>query len=408
MIKKTCSIRALVFRRGHIAVIGASRAQIQWWSRVSLNLHHIRRRGFLLACVPLLSCARRRASGFEGYAFVANEEGRSVAVVDLTAFAVKRHVALESPPTAVIAHPSRPAVYVLTPPAGTVHEIDAVSLSLKRKARAAATAHLMRLTPQGDALWMLCREQRTLARMGVERMEISVRVRLAAQPEDLDISREGHVAVSLPALDAVALLRDGRVEHTVKVGADPRALRFRSDGRQVLVGNRGDRTVSVVDVARGKIVAHLPLAVEPENFCFKPDGGVLFVTGKGLDAVAAIYPYRTLVAETLLAGRSPAAMAACSGPSDYLFVANPPSGDVTILDINTSKVAAVVAAGAEPGYITITPDNQYALVLNRRSGDMAVIRIAALRDKRSRPAPPPLFTMIRVGAKPVCAAVRAV
>ncbi len=67
---------------------------------------------------------------------------------------------------------------------------------------------------------------------------------------------------------------------------------------------------------------------------------------------------------------------------------------------------AAAPAGAEPGFIAITPDNQYALVLNRRSGDMAVIRIAAITAKRTKSAP--LFTMIPVGSKPVGAAVRGV
>ncbi|MCX6634823.1 MAG: hypothetical protein NT090_07045, partial [Acidobacteria bacterium] len=76
------------------------------------------------------------------------------------------------------------------------------------------------------------------------------------------------------------------------------------------------------------------------------------------------------------------------------------------LDIETHKAIAAAPTGAEPGHITITPDNQYALVLNRRSGDMAVIRIAAVIAKRSKSAP--LFTMIPVGSKPVSAAVRGV
>jgi DNA-binding beta-propeller fold protein YncE len=65
---------------------------------------------------------------------------------------------------------------------------------------------------------------------------------------------------------------------------------------------------------------------------------------------------------------------------------------------------AVVTAGKEPAYIAVTPDDQYALVLNRTSGDMAVIRIATLSGRRTRFAP--LFTMIPVGSEPVGAVVR--
>ena len=94
---------------------------------------------------------------------------------------------------------------------------------------------------------------------------------------------------------------------------------------------------------------------------------------------------------------------------DYLFVANTESGNVTVMDVITGKMLWTVAVGAEPRHIVVTPDSQYALTLNRRSGDMAVIRIPAFENKdRKKTSPTPLFTMIPVGAKPVSAAIRRV
>ena len=106
--------------------------------------------------------------------------------------------------------------------------------------------------------------------------------------------------------------------------------------------------------------------------------------------------------------RAPGAMAVCAQP-EYLFVASPESGDVTVIEIGTRRVLAVLTVGQEPGFIAITPDSQYALVLNHRSGDLAVIRIAAISQRRNeaerRSRTAPLFTLIPVGAKPVSAAV---
>jgi YVTN family beta-propeller protein len=153
------------------------------------------------------------------------------------------------------------------------------------------------------------------------------------------------------------------------------------------------------------LVVRLQLAVQPDHLCFSPDNGQLFVTGEGMDTVVIVYPYLTEVAKTVLAGRTPGAMAVSrSADGEYLFVANTRSGDVTVLSIELQRVIATLTVGDEPGYIAVTPDNQYALVLNRRSGNMAVIRIAAIVAKRTRPAP--LFTVIPVGARPVSLAVR--
>ena len=83
--------------------------------------------------------------------------------------------------------------------------------------------------------------------------------------------------------------------------------------------------------------------------------------------------------------------------------------DQIILDVETRKLVAVVQVGQEPGQILVTPDQEYALVLNEKSGDLAVIRILSLtvdpdgRTRRYRSAP--LFTLIPVGERPVGAAV---
>jgi YVTN family beta-propeller protein len=125
-----------------------------------------------------------------------------------------------------------------------------------------------------------------------------------------------------------------------------------------------------------------------------------------MDAVVVVHPYQTEVAETVLAGHTPGAVAISASP-EYLFAANPESGDVTVLEVATRDVLAAVKVGQEPCFITFTPDDQYALVVNRRSGDLAVIRLATITQggsqRRSRTAP--LFTMVPVGVGPVSAVV---
>ncbi|MGH9592876.1 MAG: YncE family protein, partial [Bryobacteraceae bacterium] len=178
-------------------------------------------------------------------------------------------------------------------------------------------------------------------------------------------------------------------------------VRFLSDGRTLIAANRGDRLLTLYDVPSRRLIVHLPISVRPDQLCFNSDGGQLFVTGEGMDAVVVVYPYRTEVAETVLAGHAPGAMGASK---DNLFVASQ-SGDVSILDVDTHKVIAVVQVGADPGFITVTTDDQYALVLNRMSGDVAVIRVHGKYDRYKSGA---FLTLIPVGSRPVSAAVRAV
>ncbi len=367
--------------------------------------HYLSRRTLLAGGAAFVTaCGRRRGTGFPGYAFVANESGRSVAAVDLSRFRVARRIALPAEPSQVVAHPTLPSVYVLTPRAGTVLEIDAENLRIKRHLRLGNAAVSMRLAPGGTALWVLAAEPRALVRVSLESFTPAVHIRLPEAPAEFDIaSQSGHISVIFENSRRVLLAdsHNARVSGTVELPAVPALARLRKDGRFLLAGHRDEAALTVMDLESGKSAVKLPLAFQPANFCSTPNDQ-LFISGPGMDAVAIVYPYRMEVAETILAGRSPGAMAA-TGDSALVFVANPESGEVSVVDVASHRLIAVVAVGAEPGFVSFTPDNQYALVLNRRSGDVAVIRVAAVIDRRTRMAP--LFTMIPVGSKPVSAAV---
>lgn len=373
-----------------------------------LEMQRITRRALLAGTGLLVGCGRPRSSGYDGYVFVANQQGGDVAAVDLMTFNVSRRIRLGAAPSVVVGHRQRRAAYVLCGEEGTIREIDATAGRVRRTVRLPGPAAGMRPAPSGDALWALCRH--ALVEVPLENFRPAARIRLPFPGDDFDLSRDGAAAVTFRRENRIGLAETGdrAIETTIPAGGGPSAVRFRSDGRQVLAGNRAGRTVTVADVRRARVVAHLPVPVEPAVFCYSNDGGQLFVSGPGRDAVSIIYPYSTEVAETILAGRGPESMAASTDP-DYLFVANPQSATVTVLSIESRKLVAVAGVGADPGEILFTPDRQYALVLNRGSGDLAVLRIRSLRitaDGRTRRyTAPPLFTLIPVGSRPVSAAV---
>ncbi|HTW65570.1 MAG TPA: hypothetical protein VME17_13165 [Bryobacteraceae bacterium] len=368
----------------------------------------------------LVACARPKARGFPGYAFVANQEGGAIAAVDLQVFAVARHIHVDGSPTAVIANPALDRVYALTPDNGSVHEILTGTLSFARKLTVANVAMQMRIAPQGDALYVLCQRPRQLVRVGLQPLRIDWALHLPDDPTDFDLSPDGTVVAissgagcSLTFVDvaersASPIRTEGEIGLVRFQPPHGNAARAQSDSRQLIGANVSQRMLSIFDVPRRRLIVNLPLAVRPDHVCFKNDGGQVFVTGEGMDAVVVVYPYYTpQVGLTVLAGHDPGAMAVSSSP-EYLFVANPKSADVSILDIETSKLVAVTPVGTEPASITVTPDDQYALVLNQVSGDMAVIRIESLQRVVARSRKGPLFMLIPVGSKPVSAAVVAI
>jgi len=380
-----------------------------------VNRPLISRRTLLLSSAAA-ACARPKARRFFGYCFVANRDGRSIGVVDLTSFRTRRQIPLDAAPGQVVARPKTTRAYVLAPANGTVYEIEASLLTIARRARAGNAALAMRLSRTGDALWVLYRDPASLVEIRFDSMRPGRHIRLANPPADFDLSSETDdacVVSSSAGIISLVSLAQASVSRIIKAAAEPSIARFRLDGRQLITGSQTDRSLTIYDVPTGKTVVRLPLSIAPREFCFTADGGHLYVTGDGMDAVVSVFPYRTEVWETLLAGHAPGAMAIAESdrPPAYLLVANPDADSVTVLDVETGKLMALVQVGRGPGQIVITPDDEYALVLNETSGDMAVIRIFSLggnqaggdRVKRYKSAP--LFTMIPVGERPVSAAV---
>lgn len=334
-------------------------------------------------------------------------------MVDLNNFHRLPAIRLDSEPSLVVAHPARPKAFVLAPAAGTVYEIDAASFSVSRRVRAGEQLVSMKLDPAGDSLWVLSRNPAALIQIALDSLQPRRRIHLTAPSDDFDLSQDGRAVVVSRQAHAIFLASRERtvIERTIAMSTEPTSVCFQSDGKQILAASGADRSITIVDAVTGKIVVRLPLPFAPRRFCFSSDGGQLFLTGDGMDAVVIVYPYQTEVAETILAGRAPAAMAttgsAPGAPGPYLLVANPATNTVTVLNIDDRRLVSVVEVGRGPCEILITPDNQYALVLNENSGDLAVIRLYSLdnpaRTHRYKSAS--LFTLVPVGAKPVSAAV---
>src|SRR6476620_2629052 len=105
----------------------------------------IDRRRFLLGSAAAVGCWHRRATGFPGYAFVANGGERSVAAVDLTKFSVDRQIQLETAPRQVVALAGQRRVFALASQSATIYEIDAVDLAVKHKLSLGGAGMAMRL-----------------------------------------------------------------------------------------------------------------------------------------------------------------------------------------------------------------------------------------------------------------------
>lgn len=357
-------------------------------------------------------CGPKKGTGYQGYALISTAGENSVSVVDLTAFTLVKTVRLNAPPAEIVPSMSPGLNYVLTPSNGSVHVLDS-KLSVIASRRLAGELLAMHFMPGGRRLLASTGGTRELLEVDPLNLAVMQRHRLNADPKFLEVSETGYAAVSTGDHGTVELVDIANRRHyEAHLPGAVGQIRFRGDGKLLLVANLEATALTALTVPDLRVIADLALAMKPENLCFNSDRGQLFVSGAGMDAIAIVFPYNMLeVDQTVLVGRQPGVMA-CSEKPPYLFVASNNGSGISILNVDSRKVIGVAQVGQNPSYITVTPDSQYALILDETSGDMAVIHIPAIRSGSKSGGLPAwasistsLFTMLPVGDRPVQAVV---
>ncbi len=351
----------------------------------------------LLAGILASACSRKRATRYQGWLFVASGAEKEIAVADLSTFRRISTIPLPCAPDQLFSSGS--LVYALCREARTILEIDAGNFRVAAKTALEGKPVAARLLSDKTAV-VACADQNALLRVDLANHRVIARRALPGAPADLDVN--GSVAaITIPSKNSVlrAGLPDLELAAATDTGVPCTGLRFRRDGKTILAGAIAARQIVALDAQSGRLLARLPLPVSPSRFCFNPNGGQMFVTGAGADVLAIVSPFQNEVGETILAGHTPDAMAV-SDRDNMLFVTNRDSGDLTVLDIETRGVAASVHVGASPGEVLLTPDNEYALVMDQRSGNVSVVRVTTIlnRQNRTNSPPSPLFTVFPTAA----------
>jgi YVTN family beta-propeller protein len=361
-----------------------------------------------LGCA-LGACGPKTTPRYQGYALVANHDSRTLGVIDLSRFQLLKEVPLEMTPTGVLAAPARSRAFVFSPSASFFHVLDLDSMQLKSSNGFKGAFVCARMSADQQLLWVAVRDPNLLLSFDTATGERNLRRTLPVAVDDMDVYEN---QIALVGSNARVIIcydsKTGGFTASPALKALPRSVRWRSDGKVLITANTEDRSMTALDCKAMKAMVDLQLPLAPRKMCFNRDGGQMFVTGDGMDAVSIVSPFQTEVNETVLAGHTPGDMAATSAGPAYLFISNPDAAAVTVINIDNRRVIAQIPVGQRPGQILLTPDNEYALVLNEQSGDVAVIRLLNIRDadlnsRRSRTAP--LFTMIPVGSRPLSAVI---
>lgn len=363
----------------------------------------------LLAVTAVSACGRRRAPRYSGWLFVASAAERGIAVADLSEFRRVTTIALPQNPRQILRAGEK--VFVTCPDARLICEIDPSRLSTT--GRMVLPGRIVSAAVSANASFLVVTTDRPAALhiIDTNTRRITRTVALPDTPVGMDIS-EGMAAINVAGNAVVRVsLPEGKLLGSTDLGLRGGIVRMRPDGKSILIGAAGQNQIVTIDAATGELLARLPLAFAPTHFCFSADnGGQMFVTGTGEDSIIIVSPYQNEVDQTMVSAHKPYGMVVTAvRDRDLLCVTNAGSGDLTIFDIDTRGLASFIHIGGNPGEILITPDVAYALVIDRDSGDVSVVRMSVALDHKAGSMTlqetKPLFTVFPTGASPQSAEI---
>lgn len=186
-------------------------------------------------------------------------------------------------------------------------------------------------------------------------------------------------------------LNSGRSVATLDTGHAPHEIAVSPDGTLAVVSNYGDReapgsSLTVIDVESSAVWRKIDLGAHtrPHGVAFVGSRRVI-VTTEGTGHLVVVDLDEGQVGAAVSTGQDVSHMVAASADGRLAFVANIGSGSVTVIDlVDGIKLKDIVTGGGAEG-ITTTPDGSEIWVTNREADTLSVIDPETLAVKENLP-----------------------
>lgn len=188
-------------------------------------------------------------------------------------------------------------------------------------------------------------------------------------------------------------LASGKVAATLPVGTGPHEVAVSRDGRLALIANYGTgpqpgSTLTLIDVPAAKVVKTIDLGEyrKPHGMVWISSNRAL-ITSEASKALLDVDVETGKVVRALTTGQDISHMVAVTPDGRRAFVANIGSGGITAFDLKEGKKLADVPTAAGSEGITVTPDGKQVWVTNRAADTVTVLDTTSLKIVKTFEAP---------------------
>lgn len=211
-----------------------------------------------------------------------------------------------------------------------------------------------------------------------------------SDPEQFDVSPDGkrlYISNEDAGVATVVDLASGRIVSQAKVGGEPEGVRISPDGRTVYMTSEADHAIIALDAESGQVKGRTPVDSRPRDLAFSPDGRRLYTSAEvgGNVSVIDATNGKEITRIAMPKGSKPMGLAV-SHDGGRLFVATGRRGLIVAVDTRSNKVVDSVKVGARPWGIALTGDGKKLYAANGPSNDVSVVATDSLRVLKTIPA----------------------
>jgi YVTN family beta-propeller protein len=345
--------------------------------------------------------------GLHLFAYVGNTGDGTVTAIDLIKLAPVATVSVGAGPTGVRAHPTRKEIWGVSSGGGYLWILDPSSNQVVARIPLGVAPYALDFSPDGTHAFVAA--SNSVVAIDCASRQIVARGRAGHGAWIARVSPNGKLVVVSNREDASVSILDSTTLAslaTIKVVPHPEQIAILPDSTKAFITSGTTDQISVVDLKRKVLLANLALGGTPEELILKPDGGELFIPSSGAHGLLVVNTETNEVADFRLLGMSPG-RAALDAKSGVLYVSDSAGNDVVPISIDTRQVARPIPVGQAPGRCHLTPLGDALLVVDTASNDLAVIRTRTAQPAGNALAPPQSpITLIPTGPKPRDLAVK--
>jgi YVTN family beta-propeller protein len=341
---------------------------------------------------------------YREYAYVTNGGSDTVTVLDVVNVRVDRELPVGQHPVAIAASPTRNEIYVVN--AGAPNSNGSISVIDAEHNTVVATIPVHRqplsidLDADGARAYVANSASNSISVVDLNARRELAQLPTGQQPVAARLAADGKTLVIANQQDNSVTVMDPNGHMRAVFGGCPGAANpvILNDSSKAFVACSAGHQVMVIALENSKARPNQPDQLEalmdvgraPVDLAMKPDGGEIFVSNSLSDSVSEIYNTTDEVADTYMIGADPV-RGLVSSDNSLLYVANQRSQEVTVYSITDGKrVDPSLHVGDGPAAMAFSAAGHLLFVVDRRSGDVAVVRTASQS----------LFTLLPAGRDP--------